>query len=69
MGWVARGEWWWGGTLAEWDEARGDTDTNICVALIPPPLRLSPSGLARCKYKTCLSTKKVDVGTVAYMWV
>lgn len=24
-------------------------------------------GLARCKYKTYLSTKKIDAGTVAYM--
>ena len=26
-------------------------------------------GLARAKYKTYLSTKHVDVGTFAYMWV
>ena len=25
------------------------------------------TGLARCKYKTYLSTKKIDAGTVAYM--
>ena len=25
------------------------------------------AGLARCKYKTYLSTKKIDAGTVAYM--
>ncbi len=29
--------------------------------------KISDFGLARCKYKTCLSTKKVDAGTVAYM--
>ena len=29
--------------------------------------KISDFGLARSKYKTCLSTKKIDVGTVAYM--
>ena len=29
--------------------------------------KISDFGLARSKFKTCLSTKKIDVGTVAYM--
>ena len=29
--------------------------------------KISDFGLARCKYKTNLSTKRVDAGTVAYM--
>ena len=29
--------------------------------------KISDFGLARCKYKTYLSTKKIDAGTVAYM--
>ena len=29
--------------------------------------KITDFGLARSKYKTCLSTKKIDVGTVAYM--
>jgi serine/threonine protein kinase len=29
--------------------------------------KISDFGLARCKYKTYLSTKKLDAGTVAYM--
>ena len=28
--------------------------------------KISDFGLARCKYKTFLSTKKIDAGTVAY---
>ncbi len=29
--------------------------------------KIADFGLARCKYKTYLSTKKLDAGTVAYM--
>ena len=29
--------------------------------------KIADFGMARSKYKTCLSTKKIDVGTVAYM--
>ena len=29
--------------------------------------KISDFGLARCKYKTFLSTKRMDAGTVAYM--
>ena len=45
--------------------------TYVCV--LPPHIMYCPhtlctaSGLARCKYKTALSTKKLDAGTVAYM--
>jgi hypothetical protein len=33
----------------------------------PVDMLNAATGLARSKFKTCLSTKKVDVGTVAYM--
>ena len=29
--------------------------------------KISDFGLTRCKYKTYLTTKKIDAGTVAYM--
>ena len=39
---------------------------RILVPAWPKPY-VSVAGLARCKYKTYLSTKKIDAGTVAYM--
>ena len=40
----------------------------VCVFFMVTYLGNFPSpGLARCKYKTYLSTKKIDAGTVAYM--